>query len=130
MCLDSVGWQGEPLYHNLDKDPQINNYPLRIWKAWKVFADDNYGQYYGGPYEIGKWYLDANSKELIWNYKEHYELGFHAYKHSNDAISCMIGSLRSEKLLVRRVLLMGIKATGRDYMGRFCYVADWMMLEP
>ncbi len=114
MCLGKVEWAGEPTYSSTKH-------------AWKIFERPNYGMYYGGPYEMGKWYLaDVRTTHFKYVWDGAYEVGFHAYRQREDAIN-VTEALQDAKLAICLVRLMGVKAIGHDCMNRQCLVADWMM---
>ena len=111
MCLQTVKWQGNPIYH-------------KVRHAWKIFTRPNYGMYHGGPYKSGEWYLaDTTIPDLVFGGK--YEIGFHAYQQREDAIE-ITEVLQDELLVIYLVQLLGIKVIGGDYRNRRCFVADWM----
>jgi len=60
MCLGSIEWQGDPVYHRPDNPS--TELGLDIQHGWKIFycltSKNRYrGFYHGGPYKVGQWYM-------------------------------------------------------------------------
>ncbi len=132
MCLQTVEWQGDPIYHNQYHFKQVGKNPLRIWQGWKIFYTDPYdyffqytGMFYGGPYKINHWYL---AKTIYRIALEDYSLGFHAYASAEIANRAWENNMDKSCLAIVPVQLMGVKARGKDHYSH-CLVADWMMIE-
>ncbi len=129
MCLRTIEWKGEPMYNGIDMEKHERLPCIR--RGWKLFIDlPKYNElasmFQGGVYEYNQWY--QASRKYADDSLIGYEMGFHAYfdKHgAEDHKQCLV---ISGDHVILPVLLMGIKAIGRDRTG-LCQVADWMLIE-
>lgn len=134
MCLSTIEWKSDPLYHHKNGAPLYDDYPLRIWRGWKIFtypypSYGYMGSWYGGPYQPNTWYLATKYRDYTIPREGVYPLGFHAYINKADARQTIGPPAEAVKHFhILPVQLMGVKVRGEDYKGP-CLVADWMLIE-